>query len=100
MAPRRPRLLPPVYLLIAIVLLFALDRFAPGRRVVPPPWHWLGLGLAIASFGLGLPVVALFRRHHTTIIPGRAPTHLICDGPFALTRNPMYLGMTLILVGL
>jgi len=41
-----------------------------------------------------------FRRHDTTIIPFEQSTALIAEGPYRYSRNPLYLSMTLILVGL
>jgi len=41
-----------------------------------------------------------FRRHDTTIIPFEQSTALIAKGPYRYSRNPLYISMTLILVGL
>lgn len=52
--------------------------------------------LAIVSGGLALSAIAAFRRAGTTISPEhpeRART-LVDDGPFAVTRNPMYVALT------
>ena len=35
----------------------------------------------------------------TTFIPDGNPTKLVVDGPFKISRNPIYLGMVLILLG-
>jgi protein-S-isoprenylcysteine O-methyltransferase Ste14 len=48
------------------------------------------LGLALALWG-----VAVFRRAKTTIMPFRASSAVVQDGPYRFTRNPMYVGMTL-----
>jgi protein-S-isoprenylcysteine O-methyltransferase Ste14 len=37
--------------------------------------------------------------HHTTVIPRRNPSALVTSGLFSLSRNPIYLGDLLILVG-
>ena len=39
------------------------------------------------------------RRHRANILPHRAATTLVTSGPFALSRNPIYLGNTLLLAG-
>ena len=54
-------------------------------------------GLALVSLGLALALwgVAVFRSAKTTIMPFRASTAVVQDGPYRFTRNPMYVGMTL-----
>ena len=54
----------------------------------------IGLGFALALWG-----VAVLRRAKTTILPFRASTAVVGDGPYRFTRNPMYVGMTLGYVG-
>ena len=41
-----------------------------------------------------------FRQARTTIMPNRPSSALVTSGPYAWTRNPMYVGMTLIYLGL
>ncbi|MEM7612791.1 MAG: isoprenylcysteine carboxylmethyltransferase family protein [Pseudomonadota bacterium] len=53
------------------------------------------VGIAVAVLGL-----VQFRKHRTTIDPlnpGKASS-LVTDGVFAVTRNPMYLGMLIVLL--
>lgn len=40
-----------------------------------------------------------FARQKTTIIPNKPANALVLDGPFRLTRNPLYLAMALLTVG-
>ena len=42
----------------------------------------------------------IFNQRSTTIRPGDVSTQLVSDGPFRLSRNPIYLGMFLGLIGL
>ncbi len=64
-------------------------------------WQWLGIGIMIAGVSLDIFAVAQFRRVRTTINPLRPErsSALVTDGLFAFTRNPMYVGMALALVG-
>jgi protein-S-isoprenylcysteine O-methyltransferase Ste14 len=55
--------------------------------------------LAAAGIALAVTAAITFRRHETTVDPFGKPEHLVKSGPFALTRNPMYVGVTLVLLG-
>lgn len=74
------------------------------------PLPWFGAPLADILFATGVLVVAAaifiemqairtMTRAKTTYRPDRASEHLVTDGPFALTRNPIYLGNTMIIAG-
>ena len=41
-----------------------------------------------------------FRRHRTGLLPGQATTAMLDRGPFARSRNPLYLGLLVLYVGL
>jgi protein-S-isoprenylcysteine O-methyltransferase Ste14 len=41
----------------------------------------------------------LFRRARTTTVPGEAARVLVTHGPYRLTRNPMYVGLTIAYLG-
>lgn len=60
-------------------------------------------GMLVGAAGLAVNVAGLhaFRRHRTTVNPLRPgrTTHLVEDGVFGWTRNPMYLGMLMMLLG-
>jgi protein-S-isoprenylcysteine O-methyltransferase Ste14 len=98
-ATRPLRVIPPVYLLAAVILMVLLHRFAPVRQLIQWPWRWVGVAVIVGGLMFGFSAVALFRRHRTTLRPGQASTMLVDRGPFRVTRNPMYLGMTIALVG-
>ena len=58
-------------------------------------------GLSLVSFGILLLIIAigLFMAGKTTVMPTRAPDKLVTEGLYGISRNPMYLGMLLILSG-
>jgi protein-S-isoprenylcysteine O-methyltransferase Ste14 len=91
--------LPPVWLLMALVASFALDRWWPIARLVQAPWKYAGyLPLALGAF-MAITAAGAFRRAGTPVIPFEHSTTLVTGGWFRVTRNPMYLGLSLILLG-
>ena len=91
--------MPPVYLLAAIAAMVALHYLFPGKQILDAPWRWLGAAVIVAGLGLGVWAAVLFRRRRTTIKPGDVSSALVTDGPFRISRNPIYVGMTSILIG-
>ena len=96
---RRIRIVPPVYLAAAVAVMIALAWWLPGARIVPAPWNWLGLVPVFGGIGLGIVAARLFARHKTTFVPGRTSSQLLTAGPYRWTRNPVYVAMTMSLVG-
>jgi protein-S-isoprenylcysteine O-methyltransferase Ste14 len=90
---------PPVWLAFGLVVVFALNEYAPGPRFTSLTFQVIG-GVVIVV-GLVLLVIAggLFRRAGTDLIPFRNVSALVTDGVYRYTRNPMYLGMALVLLG-
>ena len=91
--------LPPVFLLGALLLQWALHVYVPIVRLVPESWDALGI-IPIAG-GVGVMVVAAgqFKKAMTVINPFDQPLALVTSGVFGLSRNPMYLAMVVILIG-
>jgi protein-S-isoprenylcysteine O-methyltransferase Ste14 len=68
---------------------------------LPPPLrYWLGGGLFLAGAALLAAAIRLFRRAGTAIPPWEPSTALVTTGVYGLSRNPIYLGMILIYVGI
>lgn len=96
-------LVPPPPLFVASFIAGVALASAVPIALVPPSLHVLtrvlGIALIVAAALLVVVAPALFLRHRTTIIPhGRART-LVTGGPYRVTRNPMYLGLTAAYVG-
>lgn len=56
-------------------------------------------GLLVLAVGLAIAGVVTVVRHKTTIVPHHAVATLVTSGPYKLSRNPMYTGLALQLVG-
>jgi protein-S-isoprenylcysteine O-methyltransferase Ste14 len=61
---------------------------------------WAGAALAIAGFALEAAAGAALGRKATPVKPFTPPTALVSDGVFGWTRNPLYVGMLVLLPGL
>lgn len=101
-ASARPRtwILPPAPFAAAIVGGWWLDRagwpLALGSGEALRWLGWLLVAVALLIFGWSL---LTLRRHRTTVNPYRGATALCTDGPFALSRNPIYLADWFVLAG-
>ena len=93
---------PPLLFVIAMLAGWLLNRQWPlliaaeGRSMAQ-----LAAGgiLVVAALALAFWAISTFRRWKTAVIPRRAATRIVQDGPFAYTRNPMYVGMTTLTIG-
>jgi protein-S-isoprenylcysteine O-methyltransferase Ste14 len=91
---------PPVYMLAAAAAaMVLLNRIGPEPRIVPRPLRRLGVLGILAGFGLSAWGATLFHRSKTSVLPTEQPKALVTEGPFRFTRNPMYLGMAVVLAG-
>ena len=59
----------------------------------------LGATLCASALAIGLAGVREFHRHHTPTSPFKPTTALVTSGVFGRTRNPMYLGLVLLVLG-
>jgi protein-S-isoprenylcysteine O-methyltransferase Ste14 len=91
--------LPPYYFLGAILLAVILHFSLPVRQTLSFPWRLLGLAPLVIGLVLNLLADQAFKKHGTTVKPFEESSTLVTDGVFRITRNPMYLGMILILFG-
>jgi protein-S-isoprenylcysteine O-methyltransferase Ste14 len=99
-----------------------MDKFADRPNSVPwPPLIYIGTALIavvlnriwsleldwseLKFIGAILLAIAIaieawsfltFRKHHTTIMPNKGAEHLITSGPFAHSRNPIYVANTML----
>ena len=55
----------------------------------------IGVTLGIVAIVLSLAAATQFWRARTPMMPYKSTTAIIESGPFAISRNPLYLGMTL-----
>jgi protein-S-isoprenylcysteine O-methyltransferase Ste14 len=95
---------PPPFLFAAgLLAAWALHRQIP-LPIFPadtgPISEPIGLLLLAAGLVLIFWGIATFRAHRTAVFPNRPAAHIVREGPYRFTRNPMYTGMTLGYLGL
>ena len=98
MAGWRP--LPPTYFMVSLILVIGLHFLLPIKQIVDWPYRWFGFVLGIIGSWLNLWADQLFKKYKTEVKPYQKSSVLVTEGPFRMSRHPMYLGMVLILLGL
>lgn len=95
------KLPPPVYAIAAVVLMWFLNKYYP---VLETAQQWpviVGGLLILAGILIDLLAIVQFRQAKTTINPLKpeSSTSLVTSGFYAHSRNPMYVGLLVCLVG-
>ncbi len=92
-------LLPPTLFCICLALMFLLWWVWPIGTLFAIPINLLGLAPLAAGLALSMAGSNHFARIGTTINTFDEPGQLVTDGWFRYSRNPMYLGFALALIG-
>jgi protein-S-isoprenylcysteine O-methyltransferase Ste14 len=91
---------PPLVAVLFIVLAYLLGYFIPLPFAIPPVLQYFGLALAFIGLLLGIGAFMKFRKAHTTLDPHGSSKQLVTSGIYRFTRNPIYLGFLLMVIGL
>ncbi|MBT8062613.1 MAG: isoprenylcysteine carboxylmethyltransferase family protein, partial [Gammaproteobacteria bacterium] len=98
---QKRKIVPPVYLVLTMGAVYAADRWLPIVQWVPDP---VSRSVTLLFLALGLLLIGhsawSFSKVDTGIVPFDPATSLVTGGFYRFTRNPMYLGMLLILLGM
>jgi protein-S-isoprenylcysteine O-methyltransferase Ste14 len=81
---------------LALQRLVGAPQPAPATRTAL--W-FAGVALVVLGAALAAWSLTLFRRARTTTVPLEAPSTVVTRGPYRLSRNPMYVSLTLIYLG-
>ena len=94
------RLWPPIALGAPLLTGWLMTR-AWGDPIALGEWRVpLGWALVLLFVGWNGWSLWLFGRHRTGLLPGQATEVLIQQGPFRLSRNPLYVGLLVLYLGL
>ena len=90
---------PPFYLYAAVLIMIILHLWIPLIQFISYPFTLIGLIPLVYGVVLNLLADASLKKEDTTVKPLLETRVLITTGIYKLTRNPMYLGFGLILLG-
>jgi protein-S-isoprenylcysteine O-methyltransferase Ste14 len=91
---------PPVLYGGALVLGLLLDWLVPLERLPALPARLLGVVCLVVGAGVAHSGEKVMHRAGTNVRPDLPTTALVTEGPFRRTRNPLYLGLTLMYAGI
>ena len=96
---KKRRLIPQVYLLLSLIAMALLQIFFPVYQYVEAPDVYAGIipvlfGITVSALSAGL-----FKKLDTGIEPFSEATTLVTSGFYRFSRNPMYVGMLLMVSG-
>lgn len=90
---------PPIIALTFLGIAYLLGRFISIPFVMPTILRYIGVALAVVGVLLGIGAFLEFQKARTTVDPHGSTTQLVISGIYRFTRNPMYLGLLLIVIG-
>ena len=91
---------PPPLIYVAFFLVgMGLQRYVPVPRLPLGTGRVLGAVLVLLWLLLTTSSFRRFWASGTSVVPVRPTTALVIEGPYRFTRNPMYLGLLLLYVG-
>ncbi len=96
---KNQKVMPTTYFIILLLATVGINLLYPPVKTLYSPLMTVGLLLIVLGIVLNLWTDNFFKKAQTTVKPFDAPKVLLTSGPFRISRNPMYLGMALMLFG-
>jgi protein-S-isoprenylcysteine O-methyltransferase Ste14 len=91
---------PPFVALFYIIVAILFGRFVKFPFGVPDVLQNIGFGLTVIGFLFGVGAFIEFRKARTTLDPHGSVKAVVSNGVYRITRNPIYLGFLLMVIGL
>lgn len=92
---------PPIALVLAILVGIGLGQLVP-MPFVPAglPANWIGVAVILLGLGLAAWAIVTMSRAGSSVPTNQPTTAIVESGPYGFGRNPIYLGMFIILAGI
>ena len=94
------RIKPPHIAFTLLFLSWLADYLFPQFRFIYGKYRYVGILIFIFGLSITFYSFYLFKKNKTPILPGQTPTFVVMAGPYKFTRNPMYLGVAIGLLGI
>jgi protein-S-isoprenylcysteine O-methyltransferase Ste14 len=92
---------PPIWALVYVLLAAAISWLLSWPKMPGFPLPPLGIALVTVPWILPVWAIILFRREGTEVNPTSSTNRrLVTSGPYRFTRNPMYLGLVVVTLGI
>ncbi|MCD4736233.1 MAG: isoprenylcysteine carboxylmethyltransferase family protein [Bacteroidales bacterium] len=91
--------IPPVFIFTCLILIVLFYFLIPSYNWIKFPFNLCGIFIALIGLLTMGKSKDLFKKHQTSLAIEKS-SFLITEGIFSKTRNPMYLGMFLLLLGI
>ena len=95
-----PPLIPLGVIVVSVLLGYGLPVWERTPHVTNGLWLSVGIILGVAGLVLIISALFYFKKHQTPPQPHKPTKKIVSVGPYRFTRNPMYLGGNLLLLGL
>lgn len=92
-------ILPPLLYGAAFVIGLLLHLVFPVPILPKTLARWIGVVCVLVSCPLALMTFRVLAHAHTPVDPMKPTTALVTEGPFRYSRNPIYVALTLLYVG-
>ena len=89
---------PPFLTLFGLICQTFLDAYLPIVQALVFPL-WTGSVAVVLGLSIIVYTISVLKKQQTDLMPDGHPSILITHGIYKVTRNPIYLGMALILLG-
>ena len=90
----------PVLYGIALAVGLAAEQIAPTQLLPFPVNTWLGATFIAVAIAIVVSAFKALAQAHTAFDARKSTTKIVTTGAFRLSRNPIYLSLTLLLIGI